>query len=95
MQRYFDRLYWAAYPLCPMITPVSQSWSLLYIRSGWELEFVFLEARDSIEILWYLIPVRCTIELTEKEQWGSYPLFLKKGMPVHGRGLDISMPELK
>jgi hypothetical protein len=52
-------------------------------------------ARDSIEILWYLIPVRCTIELTEKEQWGSYPLFLKKGMPVHGRGLDISMPELK
>jgi hypothetical protein len=54
-----------------------------------------IEARDSIEILWYLIPVRCTIELTEKEQWGSYPLFLKKGMPVHGRGLDISMPELK
>lgn len=51
--------------------------------------------RDSIEILWYLIPVRCTIELTEKEQWGSYPLFLKKGMPVRGRGLDISMPELK
>jgi hypothetical protein len=55
----------------------------------------FFGARDSIEILWYLIPVRCTIELTEKEQWGSYPLFLKKGMPVHGRGLDISMPELK
>lgn len=53
------------------------------------------EAQDSIEILWYLIPVRCTIELTEKEQWGSYPLFLKKGMPVRGRGLDISMPELK
>jgi hypothetical protein len=56
---------------------------------------IIIEARDSIEILWYLIPVRCTIELTEKEQWGSYPLFLKKGMPVHGRGLDISMPELK
>ena len=55
----------------------------------------YLGARDSIEILWYLIPVRCTIELTEKEQWGSYPLFLKKGMPVRGRGLDISMPELK
>jgi hypothetical protein len=64
-------------------------------RSNQHQARAIFRARDSIEILWYLIPVRCTIELTEKEQWGSYPLFLKKGMPVHGRGLDISMPELK
>jgi hypothetical protein len=68
----------------------------LNAESGFVEPLIFsFGARDSIEILWYLIPVRCTIELTEKEQWGSYPLFLKKGMPVHGRGLDISMPELK
>ncbi len=36
----------AAYILNPMITVVSQSWSLLYVRGGMELEFVFLEARD-------------------------------------------------
>ena len=54
---------------------------------------IIIGARDSIEILWYLIPVRCTIELTEKEQWGSYPLFPKTGAPGPWAGTEPSAPD--
>ena len=50
-------------------------------------------ALGSIENLWYIAPVRCIIELTEKEQWGSYPLFPKTGAPGPWAGTEPSAPD--